>query len=329
VAIRAQTGQDAAVQLSRRAALGVLGAGAVGLAAGCSAPFADTRLRIATGGTRGVYYALGTALSQAWQDSLHLAAAPEVLATAGSVANLDLLGSGRADVAFSQVDSVADRIAAGPPQGPTAPRSLARLYDDVVHVVVPASSPARTVADLRGTRVAVGARDSGAATIARRLLNAAELRPDSDIRPVALGINESVTALREARIDAFFWVGGLPTAGVSELALTMPIRLLDLEDLISAVQSRYPEYAPGTVPAGSYGITDAVTSFLVRNVLLVTAGMPDDLAETLVAVLFDEQARLAEASAAALTIDTRAAVGTQPVPLHPGAQRFFRAAKPG
>lgn len=315
--------------LSRRTVL-ALGAGmGAGLLAGCAAPFADTRLRIATGGTRGVYYTLGSALAQAWQSRLELVAAPQVLPTAGSVANLALLASGAAEVAFSQVDTVADRFAGGEPVGPTAPRGLARLYDDVVHVVVPAASPARTLADLRGMRVSVGAENSGVTMIARRLLTAADLRAEADIHGVALGINESVTALREGAIDAFFWSGGLPTAGVSELSLTTPIRLLELEDLLPAVQARYPEYAPGTVPAGTYGIADPVTTFMVRNVLLVGAGMADDLAEALVSELFAEQAALARASAAALTIDTRSAIGTQPVPLHPGAERFYRAAKTG
>lgn len=313
------------VPLTRRALLAALG---TGLLAGCASSFAGTRLRVATGGTRGVYYALGAALAQAWQARLGLDAAPEVLSTAGSVANLGLLGTGAAEVAFSQVDTVAERFDGIAPTGPFAPRALARIYDDVVHVVVPRDSPATTVAGLRGARVSVGAENSGVSMIARRLLDAAGLRT-VDIQPVQLGINESVAALREGRIDAFFWSGGLPTAGVTELAATTPIRLLDLEDLLAAVQARHPEYTPGTVPARAYDIPEPVTTLLVRNVLLVPAGIPDDLAEALVDTLFRDQESLARASAAALTIDTRAAIGTQPVPLHPGAERFYRAAKTG
>ncbi len=321
------------VELTRRDALRALGAagvlGAAGLLTGCASPFTQARLRVATGGTRGVYFALGTALAQSWQDHLRLAVAPEVIATAGSVANLGLLASRAADVAFSQVDTVAARFDDGGPAGPLAPRALARIYDDVVHVVVPASSPVTSVAGLRGMRVSVGAQDSGVSFVARRLLAVAGLSPDSDLQAAQLGINESVAALREGRIDAFFWNGGLPTVGVSELALTTPIRLLDLEDLLTAVQLRFPEYAPGTVPAQAYAIPEPVTTLLVRNVLLVTAAMPVGLAEALVETLFADQIRLAQASAAALTIDTRSAIGTQPVPLHPGAERFYREAKAG
>jgi TRAP transporter TAXI family solute receptor len=105
--------------------------------------------------------------------------------------------------------------------------------------------------------------------------------------------------------------------------------LLNLEDMITAVRTAYPAYASGTVPAATYGIPDPITTLLVRNFLLVPASMPDDLASALVEGLFDAQPELAVASPAALTIDSRAAIGTQPVPLHPGAERFFRALKNG
>ncbi|MGH3568215.1 MAG: TAXI family TRAP transporter solute-binding subunit [Pseudonocardia sp.] len=316
------------MELSRRQVLRALGAaGLLAVVPACSSPFARTRLTVATGNTQGVYYTLGTALAQTWQDRLGLDYLPEVRVTAGSVANLGLLASGNADVAFSQVDVAADQLTA--PDGPHATRALARIYDDVVHVVVAASSPIRTLADLRGARVSVGAKDSGATVIARRLLAVAGLSPDTDLQPAQLGINDSVTAMREDRIDAFFWSGGLPTAGVNELATTTAIRLLDLDDLVSAVRDRFPVYVSGTVPARTYGIREPIATLLVRNVLLVTAAMPDDLAGALVDALFAGQEGLAQASSAALTIDPRSAIGTQPVPLHPGAAQFYRAAKTG
>jgi len=321
------------VELSRRAALQMWGAaaalGATGLLTGCAAQFADTRLRLATGGTQGVYYALGGVLGEVWRDRLTLTTPPDVLVTGGSVANLNLLAAGQADVAFSQMDTAADQLSRTAPDDPRALRALARIYDEVVHIVVPASSPVRSVAGLRGLRVSVGALDSGVSFTARRLLGVAELSPDTDLQVARLSINESVVALREGRIDAFFWNGGLPTAGVTDLAATTPIRLLDLSDLLPAAQARFPEYTPGTIPAHSYGIAAPITAVLVRSVLLVPADMPDDLAERLVDALFAEQARLAQATVAALTIDTRSAIGTQPVPLHPGAERFYRSAKTG
>jgi TRAP transporter TAXI family solute receptor len=314
--------------LTRRAVLQALAAASVVAALpACSTRFAETRLTVATGGTQGVYFALGTALARVWQDRLGTSTVPEVLATAGSVQNLSLLASGAADVVFSQVDTAADHMAGTAADDPQAPRALARIYDDVVHVVVRASSRVVRLADLRGARVSVGAPDSGVYVIARRLLAAAGLEPGRDLLPQQLGINDSVVAMRDGSIDAFFWSGGLPTVGVTELAATTPIRLLDLDDVLAAVRGRHPVYAPGTVPAASYGISEPVTTMQVRNVLLVAATMPDDLAAELVDALFGAQQRLAEASAAALTIDPRSAIGTQPVPLHPGAEQFYRSAK--
>ncbi len=196
-------------------------AGALGLLAAvpaCSSPFTGTRLTLATGGTQGVYFRLGNALADVWQSRLDLDARPEVLSTAGSVDNLQLLASGAANVAISQVDAAADKLASMPADDQRQLRALARIYDDVVHVVVPASSPARSLAGLRGARVSVGAPESGVAVIARRLLAVAGLSPDTDFQTVQLGINDSVAAMERNEIDAFFWVGGLPTEGVSRLA---------------------------------------------------------------------------------------------------------------
>jgi uncharacterized protein len=307
--------------LSGAAALGLLGV------SGCSSRFAGVRLTLATGGTQGVYYNLGNSLADAWQAQLDLDARPAVLSTAGSVDNLERLASRTADVVFSQVDTAADQLARTPVDDPRSPRTLARIYDDVVHVVVPASAPATSLADLRGTRVSVGAPDSGVRVIAERLLAVAGLSPATDFQAMQLGINESVEAMASGAIDAFFWVGGLPTRGVTALSETLPIRLLNLEDLITPVRATYPVYAAGTVPAQSYGIPDPITTLLVRNFLVVRAEMPDDVADALVDGLFAAQEQLAAVSPAALTIDLRAAIGTQPVPLHPGAERFFRGEK--
>jgi TRAP transporter TAXI family solute receptor len=290
---------------------------------GCTSPYADTRLTLATGGTQGVYFRLGNELAAVWQAKLDLVTRPEVLSTAGSVDNLQLLASGAADVVFSQVDTAADQMRRIPPGDPRELQALARIYDDVVHVVVPAASPVTTLAQLRGARVSVGAPDSGVEVIARRLLTVAGLTPDTDFQTFRYGINDSVTAMERGEIDAFFWVGGLPTEGVIRLAEVLPIRLLDLEEIRSA----YRVYVPGTVPTGSYGIPEPVVSLLVRNFLLVGAAMPDDMAFALVESMFAAQKQLASVTPAALTIDPRSAIGTQPVPLHPGGERFFRSVK--
>ncbi len=316
--------------VTRRAALWTGAAlGLLAALAACSSPFAGRRLAVATGSTEGVYYALGTALAGVWQDALDLDVRPEVRSTAGSVDNLARLTGRRVDVAFSQIDAAAGWLSTTGPADPRSLRALARIYDDVVHLVVPADSPVVTPADLRGRRVSVGAPDSGVSLVALRLLEVAGLVPGTDLRAEQLGITESAAALVAGAVDAFFWVGGLPTQGITALAGTLPIRLVDLETLIDPVRAAHPVYAAGTVPARSYDIPEPITTLLVRNVLLVTADMPDDLARALVGSLFEAQETLAETSPAALTIDPRSAIGTQPVPLHPGAEQFYRAEKDG
>lgn len=316
--------------LDRRAVLrGLAMAGsltAIGGLTGCASPFTDVRLRLATGGTQGVYYSLGSALAQVWQQQLGLRAAPEVLVTAGSVDNLRQLTSRTADVAFSQVDAAADVLSTLTPGGPTRPCALGRVYDEFVHVVVPRDAPAQHLADLRGLRVSVGAQESGVYFVAKRLLESAGLAV-ADLQTAYLSINDSVTALAEGRIDAFFWTGGVPTNGVDALAARMPIRLLDLSNLLKTVRTLYPVYAPGTVPARSYGIEKSITTVLVRNFLLVDASMPDDVAHALIKALFEAQSKLVVINPLARSIDLRAAISTQPVPLHPGALRYFREAK--
>ncbi len=317
---------DGRAVLDRRTVL--RGLGALGLLAavpGCAASFAGRPLALATGVQGGSYISLGTALAAAWTDQLGLDA--RVQATAGSVDNLQRLAANTTDVAFSQVDTAVDQFDRTAPGDPRALRALARIYDDVVHVVVPASSPAKSLGDLRGARVSIGEPRSGYSVIARRLLTAAGLSPEADVRAERLGLRASAAALRDGRIDAFFWSGALPSPGVTDLATTLDIRLLDLDDVLRTIRADHPEYASGTVPAGSYAIEKPISTLFVRNFLLVGAEMADDLAYALVDTLFRVQGKLALVTRAALTIDLRAAIGTQPVPLHPGAERYYREAK--
>lgn len=315
-------------RVTRRAV--VLGLGGLGLLAAlpaCSASYADLRLTVATGSRNGVYYTLGEALATAWRDALGMRELPAVTSTDGSINNLQLLADRKADVAFNQIDTAADRLAHTAPADPRSLRALARIYDDFVHVVVRADAPATSIAALRGLRVALGSPGSGVLFMAQRVLEALGLSPEKDLHAVHLGLDDSVAALAKGAIDAFFWSGGLPTPAVTDLATRTPIRLINLQEDLAPIHAAYPEYAPGTVPVGTYGITQPVTTLLVHNVLLVRAEMPDEIANGLVAALFTRQEQIAQSSPNALTIDMRAAIGTQPVPLHPGAERWFREAR--
>jgi TRAP transporter TAXI family solute receptor len=324
--VRATTGLPSRRTVLRAGAATALGALLGGGALGCASEFAGTRLTLGTGGSQGVYYTLGGALADAWSERLGMAQRPTVRGTAGSVENLALLASGSVDVIFSTADVADTALAASTPRG-RAPRALARIYDDALQVVVPANSPITLLTELRGRRVSVGATDSQVIVAANRLLAAAGLSPQRDLTASQLGIDESIAALRDGDIDAFFWSGGLPTGGLAALSADRPIRLLDLTPVVPAIRAAYPVYDVGTVPAATYGIPAPVTTLFVRNFLLVAAELPDDLAEALVAGMFAERDRLVRANPAGRVIDTRSAIGTQPVPLHPGAERFYRSAK--
>jgi uncharacterized protein len=286
-------------------------------------------VRIATGGTKGVYYAYGALLAN------ELRGRPSVLratvaATTGSVDNLRRLASGAATLAFTAADAAAEAYQGDAPfEGVVALAAIARVYDDYVHLVVPRASPVAEPMDLVGRRVSVGPVGSGTALIAERLLAVAGVRTRS-LTALRLGINESIAALVGGRADAFFWSGGLPTRGVIELAQGMPIRLVPLGDLAEPMRARYgPVYRSATVPSGVYGSAERLTTIAVPNLLVCRPDADRAVVRDVAEALFGgRRAALAGAVPQAETLDERSAIATLPLPLHPGAQDYYRAIKP-
>lgn len=306
---------------------------ACGLLAGClsadAEPWAQQlpdRITIATGGTTGVYHAYGTAFAELLEDRYGVDV--EVVTTAGSVQNVELVADGEAQLAFSAADAVGDAVAGnGSFSTPVDLRALARVYDDFGHLVVPVDSDIHSIADLRGKRVSIGAEESGTALIAGRVL-AAEGMDRSDLRALDLGITESIHALRTGLVDAFFWSGGLDTPGLVELAKEMPIRLVPLDAVVEEMRDAYGHgYRHGLVPEGDYGADAAVETLAVPNVLVVSADLPDDVAYALLAALFAHQGELARDVPAAEFLDVHRAIYTSPVPLHDGVLRYYRDTK--
>ncbi|MCP2335977.1 TAXI family TRAP transporter solute-binding subunit [Actinomadura rupiterrae] len=283
---------------------------------------------IATGGAGGVYHALGEAFAATLHDRWKVRAT--VLTTAASIENLRLLAAGRADLAFTTVDS-ADLAArgAGPFAGNVRIAALSGLYDDYLQIVVRADAPFRTVADLRGRRVSTGAAGSGTEILAGRVLAASGLGGRHAIVRSRLAANDSVEALRAGRIDAFFFNGGLPTPAVADLARTVRVRLLPVGSLVADLQRSYGEvYLARSIPATTYGTGREVATVVTPNVLVVRSDMPLAEARELTALLFASRSRLAAVHTEARRLDPRAALATYPLPLHPGAALFFRETKP-
>ncbi len=300
------------------------------LAPACSRGSSDVRyISIATGGTGGVYYPYGGGIAKILNESLPgIRATAEV--TSASVDNLKLIRDGRADLAFTLADTLAEAVAGrGPFAGrPVPATSLAVLYTNYTHVIALGSSNIRSIADLRGRVVSTGSPGSGTEIIATRVLRAAGLDPDGDVTRQGLGVSESTGALKDGKIAAFFWSGGLPSAAVQDLAHTtgITIRMIPTGDLVARLQQEHGAlYFAATVPAAAYpGIDADVPVVGVANVLVANASMPEPLAHDITRLLFEKQADLSRIHPEARHLSlVRASIGS-PAPFHPAAVRFYR-----
>lgn len=291
---------------------------------------AKQRLSIATGGTGGVYYPYGGAIARVIGARI-----PGVEATAevtgGSIDNLKFVARGKADIAFTLADTLADAAAgreAFAAFGVVPARALAVLYPNYTQVATFEDEGIRSLADLAGRRVSSGAAGSGTETIATRILAAAGLHPDRDVRRHALGASASVDALRDGTIDALFWSGGVPTAALLDLGRTpgRRMRLLANAEALASLQARYgPHYLAGEIPAGAYpGIDAPVPVITVANLLVVDARLPDSLAYDVTRALFEGRDEIAAVHAEGRRLTVASAAVGSPVAFHPGAVRFYR-----
>ncbi|WP_306205778.1 TAXI family TRAP transporter solute-binding subunit [Actinoplanes sp. RD1] len=274
------------------------------------------RVRIATGSPTGVYHAVGTALAGLIRRELPNTEAT-VLTTAASAANVQLVSTGGAEVGFTQADILTGE----------QPSALARVYDDLLHLVVRADSSVTALGDLRGKRVSVGARGSGTVVTVDRLLAVARMAGTGLIRRRELSLDDSLAALTAREIDAFFFSGGLPVTGVQQLGSDAPIRLVGLAEWAPALRQTYSDvYEVRDVPTSAYHVP-AVATIAVPNLLVVPGSLPEATAYDLTRLLLERRAVLAAAHPAAERLDIRSAIATSPVPLHPGAARYYRSVK--
>ncbi|WP_449277710.1 TAXI family TRAP transporter solute-binding subunit [Leucobacter sp. GX24907] len=313
---------------ARRTARGARGAAVILLASaliGCSSAPAvpDQLFTIAGGGTAGVYYAYGEQLAEALHEEVGIDVM--VAETQGSVENLRLVAEEAALVGFAQGDTAADAVAgSGAFEDPLPVTAVARVYDEYVHLVVPADSDVQDVTGLAGSRVSLGAENSGVQVIATRVLAAAQV-DIADVDDPQLGLNASISALRDGEIDAFFWVGGIPTPSIESLAEEMPLRLLPIKpETVDRVNAGHAGvYRSGEFPSGTYGAPNQVTTMTVPNYLVASSEAPPELIRKVVQVLFAARPQIAREVRAAEFLDIRQAIFTGPVELHPGAAEFY------
>lgn len=296
--------------------------------AAVSAP--AVRLSIVTGGTGGVYFPLGGGLAQLISRYI-----PGVQATAevtsASVDNMRLIGAKRADLAFTLADTAFDAFngLTAAFQGNAVPiRTLTPLYNNFNHLVTIDGTGITTIADLKGKRVSVGSPGSGTEVTALRLLEAGGIDPDRDIRKERLGVSESADALRDRKIDAFFWSGGLPTGAVLELASTPGIRmrLVPLDGTLANLQKKYGSlYFRSVILKEMYpGILANAPTVGVANILVVHRDFSADLAYQITKLIYERRAELAQVHKEAANITVIGVAGRSPVPFHPGAIRYFK-----
>ena len=296
----------------------------------CGGQESDSRfISIATGGTGGVYYPYGGGLAKVLNENLpNIRATAEV--TAASVDNLKLIRDGKADIAFALADTVADATNGnGAFEGAPVPvASLAVLYSNYTHLVTLSQSGIQSVADLKGRTISTGSPGSGTEVIAFRVLRAAGLNPDADVRRQGLGASESADALKDGKVEAFFWSGGLPTAAVQDLSHSpgITIRMIATGDLVEALQREHgPLYFPRRVPADAYpGVTQEVPVVGVANVLVVNRAMDEQLAYDITRILFEQQQELAGIHPEARHLSIETAMTGSPAEFHPGALRYYK-----
>lgn len=314
--------------------LAVLAAVAGAAAVACGPPGAGgltERLSVATGGTGGVYYPYGGGVAKVISDHLDgVEATAEV--TAGTVDNLKFIANRGADLAFVLADSLDDAAQARgafADFGAVPARALAVLYDNLNQLVTLEGKGIESVADLRDRIVSTGAPGSGTEITALRVLEAVGLNPDADLRKQSLGAAQSVDALKDDKIDAFFWSGGIPTGSVLDLASTpgRTVKLVSNTDTLPFLHERYGDavYHAVTIPAATYpGMSGDVEAVGVANVLVVHEEMSDDLAYRITRALFDHQNELAAIHPEAEKLSTETAVTGSTVPFHEGAVRYYR-----
>jgi TRAP transporter TAXI family solute receptor len=287
---------------------------------------AQEQLSIATGGTGGVYYPMGGGLAELINAHVEgYSATAEV--TGASVENMGLIATGDADIAFALADTVKqayDGTARFEGQQLEMTRALASVYANMVQIVALADSGITSLEDLRGKRVSVGAPGSGTEVNAEAILSANGITYD-DIEEQRLNFNETADALANGDIDAGFWSVGAPTSSILNLATTNDIVIIELtEEQFAAAQGADPTFARTTLPGGTYEDAPSDIAVLgVPNVLVVSSEMPDDLAYAITKAMFENIADLQAVHPAANETTVEFTMSATPVPLHPGAIRYY------
>jgi uncharacterized protein len=290
---------------------------------------ASTKISIGTGGTGGVYYPLGggiAAIISKYVPGVTVTAE----ATAAAVDNLKLLHSGDVALGLAGGDVSAD-AAQGKLRGLTshvAVRTIASIYSNFLHIVTLEQTGIRTVADLKGRRVSTGAPGSATDVKAQRVLEAYGISTKDLRSHDRLSAVESVNAIKDGKIEAFFWNGGLPTAAILDLGVTSGItmKLIGHADVVPKLTQKYGNYYfTGIIPKGTYGgVTADVPTVAETHALVAHESMSEELAYQITKTLFDHRNELVAVHSSASELTLEGAVKGSAVPFHSGAVKYYR-----
>jgi uncharacterized protein len=299
------------------------------LATGSATIHAAEFINVLTGGTSGVYYPLGVSLSQIYAKALP-GAKTSVQATKASAENLNLLQAGRGEIAFTLGDSLSDAWKGDEEAGFKTPlkklRGVAGIYPNYIQIVASADSGIKSLADLKGKRISVGAPKSGTELNARAVLKAAGLSYKDFAKVEYLPFGESVELMKNRQLDVTLQSAGLGVASLRDLATAVKIVVVPVPaDVVAKVGDA--AYQPGTIPAKTYeGQNEDVATVAIQNFLVTHEGVSTDTVYAMTKSMFDNLDQMVAAHAAAKAIKKENAPKNMPLPLHPGAEKYYREA---
>ncbi|QRK82162.1 TAXI family TRAP transporter solute-binding subunit [Pseudomonas granadensis] len=297
------------------------------LALSSAAQAAPVFINILTGGTSGVYYPIGVGLSQIYSDGI-AGSKTSVQATKASVENLNLLQAGRGELALALGDSVADAKNGVEDAGFKAPltklRALGGAYPNYIQIVASQESGIKSLADLKGKTISVGAPKSGTELNARAIFKAAGLTYEDMGKVQYLPFAESVELIKNRQLDATLQSSGLGMAAIRDLSSVMPLNYIAIPpDVVSKIGN--PAYQSAMIPANTYdGQAAAVPTVAITNILVTRADLPDDVVYQMTRLLFENLPRLGNSHSAAKDIKLETAAKNLPINLHPGAERYYQ-----
>lgn len=306
----------------------LLAAGAAALALGLTPATAAAQdfINVLTGGTSGVYYPLGSQLSKIYGETID-GARTQVQSTKASVENLNLLQQGRGEIAFALGDSVKSAwegdAEAGFDQKLDKLRGIAAIYPNYIQIVASQESGIEEFADLEGKALSVGAPKSGTELNAQRIFGAMDMSYDDLGQTEYLPFGESVELIKNRQLDATLQSAGLGVASIKDLALSLPVTMVSVPE--SVAETLGPPFIAATIPAGTYeGQSEDVPTLAITNILVSHSDVSEEMAYQMTKQLFENLPDMVAAHAAAKAISAENGPKGLPLPLHPGAERYYK-----